>query len=285
MFKKISSLFVLLILIGSTSCSAISPTKSFSSYFPQGNTAFPWTPTGDFQTYNQQTLFNYVDGQADSFLAYNFIQVGVQRYQDSQGNVITVEIWQLATDADAYGVFTISRAGTPINIGNEGDGDPGLRIIFWQDQFFVQIHSNESMPEDALLTLAMAVSANLPQGGSQPGLVKQLPPPGLDTSRVIYFHQETSIQSQVWLGGTNIMGLGPVTNGVLGPYLINGQSVYLLLIEYPTSDKATIGSKALQAAGIDNFVTCSQLDKLVGAVFGTIDLNSATELVKQALGG
>ncbi len=37
-----------------------------------------------------------VDGQADAFFAYNFQQVATQRYQNAEGTLLNIEVWQLA---------------------------------------------------------------------------------------------------------------------------------------------------------------------------------------------
>jgi len=281
--KKTICLFSLLAVVGLSACSS-APTKvSINQYFPQS--VSPWTLTGDFQTYNSQNLFDYVDGQAESFFAYNFEQVGVQRYQNASGDTLTVEIWQLTASDDAYGLFTINRVGTPINIGNEGDGDPGQRLIFWQDRYYVRIRTNPTLDQETLLNFAQSISSRLPQGGSRPGVVVKLPQSGLAPLSVIYFHQETSIQSEVWLGGNNILRLDLMTNASLGQYTINGQTAYLLLVSYASADAATAGCKALETGNIDTFLFCDQYNGLLGAAFGSIDLASATQLVRQALEG
>ncbi|MBN2391637.1 MAG: hypothetical protein JXR84_13010, partial [Anaerolineae bacterium] len=96
-----------------------------------------WTRDGDTETYTSDTLYDLVNGQADAFFAYNFEQVAVQSYA-GEDTVLRIEIWQLATPADAYGLFTRNRSGEPADAGNEGDTDPGRRLAFWQDRYYAQ---------------------------------------------------------------------------------------------------------------------------------------------------
>jgi hypothetical protein len=283
--NKIIYLISILAILGLPACSASSSKLPLDTYFPKANTVSTWMLAGEFQSYNIQNLFDYVDGQAESFFAYNFMQVGVQRYQDAQGNILTVELWQFASSKDAYGVFTINRVGTPVDIGNEGDGDPGQRLIFWQNNYYVRIRTNQALPQATLVTFAKSVSAKLPQGGSRPGVVLKLPQPGLQPLSVIYFHQETSIQSEIWLGGNNILGLKLDTDASLGEYSFNGQSVYLMLVNYSSGDAATSSCKALRSNAVDSFIYCDQFNGLLGATFGSIDQATAMQLVKQALEG
>ena len=110
--------------------------------FPAANIIPGWDISQKVETYNRDNLFNLVDGQADSFFVYGFEKVAVQRYQNDAGVLLNVEIWQLATHADAYGLFSAGRTGSPAAIGNAGDSDPGRRLAFWQNRYFVSLNAD-----------------------------------------------------------------------------------------------------------------------------------------------
>ena len=283
MSKRLLSLLLLAFLITSSGCSVQANPHSAASFFPASGAISGWSTTGELMTYNQQNLFDLVDGQSDSFFVYGFEQVSVQRYQDSLGQKLSVEVWQLASEDDAYGLFTASRAGTPVSIGNQGDGDPGLRLIFWQSRYYVHVNANQDLPDDLIMGFAKAVSSALHKGGTPPALVKQLPQQDLEVGSEIYFHQEISIQSEVWLGGSNLLGLGPETQGVVARYTVNGQPGHLLLVAYPTVEKATSGLKALQTSQLTGLQVSAQNQKVVGAVFGSIDPKLALDLLDKGL--
>ncbi len=270
-------------LITSSACSSQANPPSASGFIPASGAISGWSTNGSLMMYNPQNLFDLVDGQADSFTAYGFEQVTVQRYQDSQSEKLSVEVWQLASEDDAYGLFSASRAGTPVNIGNQGDGDPGLRLIFWQSRYYVQVNANQELPDDVIMGFAKAVLSAIPKGGTTPALVKQLPQQDLETGSEIFFHQEISIQSEVWLGGTNLMELGPETQGVVARYTVNGQPGHLLLVEYPTTENATSGLKALQGSQVTGLVVSAQNQKVAGAIFGSNDPKLALVLLDQGL--
>jgi hypothetical protein len=108
---------------------------SLVSVFP-GADAFPgWTPTGEVEVFDREDIYDLVDGQAEAFFAYGFEQVAVRRYENAEGAALHIEAWQLATPADAYGLFTAGIAGESADIGNDGDADPGRRLAFWQDRY------------------------------------------------------------------------------------------------------------------------------------------------------
>jgi len=289
--QKPGFLGCLSLLLGSLLVGCQSQSPSLTSVFPSVDAVPGWTPAGAAVTFNRDTIFDLVDGQADAFFVYGFEQVAVRKYQNAQGANLSVEVWQLATPADAYGLFTSGIAGTPVAIGNDGDGDPGWRIVFWKNRYYVQVYARQELPDADLQGLARAVAAALPAGGERPALVSRLPAEGLVERGFIFFHEEISIQSEVWLGGENILGLSPQTNGVLARYDLGGTVARLLLIEYPdtvaasAAQAASAGLTALNGSGVSGLVTANASGNLLGAVFGEVDEGTASALLAKALGG
>jgi hypothetical protein len=259
------------------------PPLDLAGVFPPANIIPGWDISQKAKTYHRDNLFNLVDGQAESFFAYGFEQVAVQRYHDSAGILLNVEIWQLATPADAYGLFSAARSGSPAVIGNAGDSDPGRRLAFWQERCFVSLDADQPVPDDTLQAFGRAISASLPRGGERPALVDRLPPTGLVERSDIFFHEEMSIQMDVWLGGENILGLTQATNGVLGRYQIGEAAVRLMMVEYPASSQATKGLKALQSIPVSGLVASGTRGSLLGAVFGKVVAGKAEILLQDAL--
>jgi hypothetical protein len=254
-----------------------------ADFFP-GADAFPgWTPAGAVETFDRENLYDLVDGQADAFFAYRFEQVAVQSYENAGGAVLRVEVWQLATPADAYGLFTTSISGTPVAIGNDGDADPGRRLAFWQDRYYVQVHARQELGDADLQGFAEVVSVALLAGGGRPALVDRLPPDGLVERSAIFFHEEISIQNELWLGGENLLGLGPETDGVLARYDADGGVARLLLVQYPNAQAASAGLTALEGGQVGGLVSADARDSLLGAVFGGMDETVASALLAEAL--
>jgi hypothetical protein len=250
-----------------------------------GADAFPgWAPSGAVQTFDRENLYDLVNGQADAFFAYGFEQVAVQSYEDAEGAMLRVTIWRLATAADAYGLFTASRGGAPVAIGNDGDVDPGRRLVFWQDRYYAEVFALQVLPDAELSAFAEAVATALPAGGERPALVDRLPADGLVERSALFFHQEISVQSELWLGGENLLGLSVDTSGVLARYEVDGAVARLLLVEYPNPEVASSGLAALGGNQDFGLVTAGARDKALGAVFGEMDEAAANELLSKALG-
>ena len=251
--------------------------------FPGEGDLGGWQPVGRPVIFDQETLYDLVDGQAEAYLAYGFEQVAVRGYEDADGQRVDVEIWQVGTPANAYGVFTANRAGEPVSFGNGGDADAGRRIAFWQDAFFVRIRARQQLPDAVLQAFAQALSESLPAGGQRPPLVDRLPADGLVPHSIVFFHEEISIQSQLWLGGENVLALGAETDGVLATYQRGGATAQVLLVAYPDEGAVATARQALIGSDVGGLVQVAALDTILGAVFGGVDEPTANRWLAEAL--
>ncbi|HMB22917.1 MAG: DUF6599 family protein [Chloroflexota bacterium] len=269
-----------------TACVPSAPTAAplpLDTLLPADGSIPGWDAPDAVLIYERDNLYNLVDGQADAFFAYGFEQVAVQRYQNTAGTCLNVEIWQLANPADAYGLFHSGMAGQPAAIGVEGDSDPGRRLAFWQERYFVSLTTLEAIPDETLWTFAKEIAQRLPSGGECPTIVKRLPAEGLVENSALFFHEEISIQMEIWLGGENILGLSQDTNGVVARYAWGDQKARLLLVEYPSADDATQGLKALQSSEIKDIIASDVKGTLLAAMVGKVDADKAQALLQEAL--
>jgi hypothetical protein len=242
-----------------------------------------WTPSGQPRVFDPENLYDLVNGQADAYLAYGFHQVGVQDYEHNDGAPVRIQVWQLDSSDDAFGLYSSHRSGEPAGVGNEGDIDPGRRLHFWQDRFFVRLVAPQAAPDGELQSLARAVAGSLPAGGEQPSLLARLPQEGLKERSTIFFRNEMSIQNYLWLGGENLLRLGPETGGVLARYDLGEQPAIMVLVQYPDAGSASAAQKALEAGNVEGFVAAARQDNLMAAVFGSLDIDSAQGLMQDAL--
>lgn len=241
-----------------------------------------WTPISEAKVFDTETLYDLVNGQADAFFAYAFEQVAVGSYEHADGAALRIEIWQLATPADAYGLFTTHRFGTAVPIGDEGDGDPGRRLDFWQGRYFVRLFAVQAIRDADLQAIAQMVADALPAGAEPPMLTSRLPQAGLMERDTIFYREEISIQSHLWLGGQNLLGLGPETEGVLARYTVGDETAILLLVHYPDAEAALAALEALRTGGFDSLAAADVQANLLGAVFGAVSEAQARVLLADA---
>jgi hypothetical protein len=256
--------------------------ESWQDSFPDGDAVPGWAPVGEEQAYDSSSLYDLVDGQADAFFVYGFETAYVRTYENAEGEQLRVELWLLDSPNNAYGLYTTLRGGEPVAIGNDGDTDPGRRVDFWQDRALVRVFSSAPLEPSTLETFAEATSKGLPAGGGQPPLMERLPQEGLVSGSEIFFHQEVSIQDYLWLGGQNLLSLGPETDAVLARYEIEDAGAYLLLVEYAQDGDAAAALDALSEAGLDNVSAAAVSERFLGAIFGQVPNVEAEQLLTNA---
>jgi hypothetical protein len=251
--------------------------------FPKAEEIPGWAPTGERMIFASDNLYDLVDGQAEAYFAYNFVQASVQNYSGPEDEFVAVEVWQLATSADAHGLYTTSIAGMPADVGVDGDLDPGQRLAFWQDRYFVRVRARQTIDEEDMLAFAQTVSGALPAGGERHELLDRLPAGGLIARSEVFFHQEISIQDQLWLGDGNPLGLGLDTDAVLAQYGTASGTAGLILTQYSSTDAAAVALAGLKGSQLGDLVAADVRDNLLGAVFGETDPEEAEALLAVAL--
>jgi hypothetical protein len=60
-----------------------------------------WKWDGKEMKYNSRTLFEYIDGAAELYLAYGFQNLTVRRFEKSNQPPITIELYEMASSEDA----------------------------------------------------------------------------------------------------------------------------------------------------------------------------------------
>jgi hypothetical protein len=279
--RRIAALPVLVLALVPIGCAG-NQVDPLGAAFATADAQPGWAPRTGAETYDAETIFDLVDGQADLFFAYNLEQVTAGSYESDDGALMYIEVWQLATQSDAYGLFSSSITGEPIDVGSDGDADEGRRISFWQDRFVAHVRALQQTDQAVITAFAQAISGALPSGGQAPAIVERLPQEGLVARSAIFFHREISIQNELWLGGTNLLGLGSDTDGVLAQYEIGGTTARLLLVSYPHTGSAASAAAALVDSDL-GVAAAGNKDELMAGVFGQVSFNEATSLIGDAL--
>lgn len=200
-----------------------------------------WEASGKDQVYDRKTIFNYMDGGAEVYLAFDFREVFVRKYKDPSGDEIVLDVYDMGSSDEAYGVFSCDRQDPKAGIGQESTFGPGL-LRFWQGRYFVSITSagEEKETEKAILELGMAVASLLGPPGELPPLLRLLPPDGLIKSKISYFHSSISLNNRYFVAGENILGLDRrKTDCVFAEYEEGRkETAKLLIIRYPDDEQA-----------------------------------------------
>lgn len=247
-----------------------------------------WERSGEAEVYGPDNLFDYMDGQAELFFVYNFERLAVQEYQRGEEGPIIVEVYQVASPADAYGLFSFYTTGEPIDLGAGGAVEPGRLISFWQRRFYSRVFAYGEVEQESLLALARQVVAGMPEPPelgerALPELVARLPRENLVPRSARFFHQKLSLDNLLWLGDENILNLSRQTNAVLAVYTYGNTQAQLLIVEYPDAATAEAARAALEGSALEDLSAASQGNQYLVAIFRAPDQAIAHELLQKAL--
>jgi len=149
-----------------------------------------------------------------------------------------VDAFDMGSSEDAFGVFTHDLDGEAVAIGQGSAYKAGL-LSFWKDRYFLSVYAEEETDEikGLVLELGRAIAGAIPGEGAKPGLLKLLPPEGLDAGRVRFFHNHSVLNYHFFVADSDILALGQTAAAVLADYGGSGGS-RLLIVEYAGPDEA-----------------------------------------------
>lgn len=141
-----------------------------------------WTTDGELRTYEPDNLWEYINGSAENFLAYEFEEVVARDYRDTEGRSLKVEIYRHASPLMAFGIFTQFRSpeAATLEIGDGAFGDE-YSLHFWKGRHYVKIDTYDPGPETAagMSGVARAVAEKMDGAGGPPAALAAFPPEGL----------------------------------------------------------------------------------------------------------
>jgi hypothetical protein len=200
-----------------------------------------WKWDGKETEYNSKTLFKYMDGAAELYLAYGFQNLTVRRFEKSNRPPILLELYEMASSEDAYGVFSFEHQDEAVGIG-QGSEFGGRLLRFWKGKYFVSIYAEGegAETESGILKVGRAAANSIPAVGSEPKLVGFIPGKdlGLVDKSLRYLKSHVLLNQRFFIAHQNILNLSRKTEAVLAQYLQGKQKTQLLLIRYPDSKEA-----------------------------------------------
>jgi Family of unknown function (DUF6599) len=194
-----------------------------------------WKWDGKEMRYDSRALFKYIDGAAELYLAYGFQNLTVRRFEKSNQPPIIVELYEMASTEDAYGVFSFEHQDEAVGIGQGSEFGGGL-LRFWKGKYFVSIYAEGegTEVESAILTMGRAVADSIAATGPEPRLVGFIPGKdfGLVDKSVRYLRSHVLLNQRFFIAHQNILNLTRKTEAVLAQYLRDKQKIQILLIRY-----------------------------------------------------
>jgi hypothetical protein len=141
-----------------------------------------WKQSGEIQTFSPKNLFEYINGAADLYLSYDFLELKVAEYQNEKKASVIIEVYRHKTATHAFGIYSQERLSDAnfLDIGAQGYRETDV-LNFVSGNYYVKMSSFKIKPEDqevVLLTFAQKMVANLGEKGSLPSILSAFPKEG-----------------------------------------------------------------------------------------------------------
>ena len=145
------------------------------------------TPT----VYTPANLWDYINGAADTYLAYNFIDLHVAEYKKGK-NVIKLEIYRQGDNIMAFGIYSTERSPSfhYLKLGSQGYSADGA-INFFKGSYYVKIRTyskSESILKSAE-SLAYKVADILAGKPEMPSALSLFPQAGKKPNEESYINE------------------------------------------------------------------------------------------------
>jgi hypothetical protein len=205
-----------------------------------------WQVT-DWLDYEGEALFDYINGGAELYLSYGLVGMTGCKYNGEGLPQVTVEIYEMTSPANAFGVYTQSRDKEECEYG-QGSQSSGDFLLFWKDKYYVIITAGKVMPESekAIRHIASLVDKAIPKTGRIPAIVNALPKKDLAPGGYLYFHHYVWLNAYLFIANYNLVNISDETDAVLAKYGSAEARCYLLMVDYPDKTAAVTAWKQLK---------------------------------------
>ena len=182
--------------------------------------------TGEIRTFVGDSLWQYIDGDAEIYHKYDFAEVATSDYKSANDEYVT-DIYRFNTPLGAYGLYTIVRPPAPDTtpLGIQGFVDPSM-VTFVKGNFVVRLigfNATEQVAKD-LLAIAHTVDSLLPGTTTRP-------------TDFDLFPTDSVIPASDKVIGESFQGQAFLVNFFTQDYALSADTVTLFLADDSTGEK------------------------------------------------
>ncbi len=153
------------------------PKIDISTFLPVNFPAIGLKRESEIRIFNDKELWEYIDGGAELYLAYNFDEVATTDYKHENIEIV-VDLYRFDSDIDAFGLYSMFR--TPdvqiIKLGVEGFTAPAS-LNYVKGKYLVRLVGYDETPAGslALVNLAEEINKLLPGTTELPAMFGSFP--------------------------------------------------------------------------------------------------------------
>lgn len=188
-----------------------------------------WALSEDLAEYNPETLFEYIDGAAEIYLAYDFQTLLVAQFkkQDSEAS-LSIEVYDMGKDKNSFGIYSAERfpGNHFIPLGVQGYEEDGA-LNFFVGRYYVKLlcFDCESEPNMLLKNTAEKILKAAGDKGQFPRLLRAFPKEGLVSNSEKFILR-------------NFLGYNFLHDGYTAEYTLDGMEFVCFVIEEKTRSEA-----------------------------------------------
>ena len=140
-----------------------------------------WTCTPGDKVYTPDNLWDLIDGAAELYLSYGFVDLTLADYSNHAGIDVRVELYRHSSTVNAFGMYCQERNSDYhfINVGTQGYIENGV-LNFLCGAYYVKIttHRPGKQGRDAMTLIAGKIVEFLRQDSAWPAALALLPAEG-----------------------------------------------------------------------------------------------------------
>ncbi len=156
------------------------PSQELVGLFQKGDQFFGFKKVEGPNYYGPDKLFDHINGGAELFLAYGFLELLVVEFTrgQDQANRVTLEIYNMGTLENAFGIFKTEAGDEVCQLPGGAEGRMGDGLLqFYKGKFYVKVFlppKSEAYPR-AVKEIAKAVETRIKGDFSHPPFFNLFP--------------------------------------------------------------------------------------------------------------
>lgn len=244
--------FLMILFFVAVTCIIARAESGDASIFKEVRMSPKWRMDGQPYNFLPQNLYEYINGQAEFFIALGFIKLTGANYTTvADGkDTVTIDIYDMGNKLNAFGVLQAKRGGraSALNLGAASVGFDDY-LAFYKDRFFVEIQAYITREKERHMAETMAAS-----------IAKRLPGDNTPPSELSYFPEKNRIAgSERYITG-GILGHAFLDRGIVCKYRIQDQEVTAFVAMLPSPRDAVYAVKQHRSFFLKSKKKCYSLD-------------------------
>ncbi|MFO7694162.1 MAG: DUF6599 family protein [Vicinamibacterales bacterium] len=212
---------------------------------------------------DEETIFDYMDGAGELYLAYRFEHLDVYEYSapEKRLGTIKVELYWMKSPDDAFGLLSNDWGGEVLDLHGRGQSRHshpavpshdalygGGLLRFWSQNLYGRVMASRESPESRaqVLAIARSIVKERPANGQPPEILSRIPVRlgerfALRPDRTCFFRSHYVLNSVYYLAPNDVLGLGPAVDASVSEYRpagTGGTPLRLIQAVYPSADAA-----------------------------------------------